>query len=401
VIPSNAHDHGYRHEDTGSSLSLSAPGDEQRQPRPCARCETLPAQITGSGKLYLWFPLSHTFGKAAQFLRRSGYNHQQLEDGRGVAVALEPDELDRFVAGVTGILTGGELRDTQAVFLDSRERLGLADFRRVTSLQQFINLVQSGWLIDMLHTMRLTTYFQPIVHAADTTRVFAQEALLRGLDADGALIPPGRILDAGRDAGLLFQLDLAARRSAIRQASRYGITSKSFINFNPTAIYDPAFCLRSTVSAIEEVGIRPDNIVFEITESDRSPDLGHLQGILNYYRSAGFGVALDDLGSGYSSLNLIHQLRPDFIKLDMELIRGVHDDPYKAMIAEKLLEIAGHLRIRTVAEGVEHPEELCWVREHGATFVQGYLFARPASPPVTVTPAFDHAPGFALIGGGA
>ncbi|MFL9455460.1 EAL domain-containing protein [Tolypothrix bouteillei VB521301_2] len=66
----------------------------------------------------------------------------------------------------------------------------------------------------------------------------------------------------------------------------------------------------------------------------------HLQSVLQYYRDAGFFlVALDDLGSGYSSLNLIHQLRPDFIKLDMGLIRDVHKDLYKASITEKLLEI--------------------------------------------------------------
>jgi EAL domain-containing protein (putative c-di-GMP-specific phosphodiesterase class I) len=87
-------------------------------------------------------------------------------------------------------------------------------------------------------------------------------------------------------------------------------------------------------------------------------------------------------------LNLIHQLRPDFMKLDMQLIRNVNQDAYKALITEKLLEIASQLNIKTVAEGVETLEELRWVQERGATFVQGYLIAKPSALPVKNTPFF-------------
>lgn len=100
---------------------------------------------------------------------------------------------------------------------------------------------------------------------------------------------------------------------------------------------------------------------------------------------------MDDLGSGYSSLNLLHRLRPDFVKLDMQLIRGVHADPYKATMASRLLGLARDLGVLSVAECVETPEELEWVREHGADYVQGYLVARPGNPPrlgaaLTTTP---------------
>ena len=99
------------------------------------------------------------------------------------------------------------------------------------------------------------------------------------------------------------------------------------------------------------------------------------------YRDAGFKVALDDLGSGFSSLNLLTMLCPDFIKLDMGLIRDVDSHPVKATIALKLLEAARELGIATIAEGVETLAEWAWVRDHGADYVQGYLFARPGSPP--------------------
>ena len=77
----------------------------------------------------------------------------------------------------------------------------------------------------------------------------------------------------------------------------------------------------------------------------------------------------------------MHRLRPDFIKLDRDLIRGVHTDPVKALIAAKLLEIGRGMGIGTIVEGIEEEEELRWVRAHDADFVQGFLVARPSQPP--------------------
>ncbi|HEY8602674.1 MAG TPA: EAL domain-containing protein [Thermomicrobiales bacterium] len=348
---------------------------------PCQRCEGLPEKLAGAGRLYLWFPLGHSLGKALAALHNGGASYERLDDGQSVRVSLREGELEPFVTALAGALSGEELRDTQSLFTTDPAAPALSVFPQVTPLSRFIGQVRSGWLLDLMRERRLTCHFQPIVHATEPGEPFAHEALLRGLAQDGAGIAAGPILDLAREAGLLFQLDLLARRTAIREAAGRGIGGKIFINFNPTAIYDPAFCLRSTVAAIDAAGISRDRIVFEITESDRTQDLGHLQRILHYYRDAGFAVALDDFGSGYSSLNLLHQLRPDYLKLDMELIRDVHRDPYKALIARKILEVARELGLRTVTEGIEVPEELAWAREHGADYVQGYLLGRPAEYP--------------------
>lgn len=98
-------------------------------------------------------------------------------------------------------------------------------------------------------------------------------------------------------------------------------------------------------------------------------------------------MALDDVGAGFSQLNLLHLLRPDFIKIDMELVRDVHRDPYKAMIVRKLIELADELSITTIAEGIESLDELTWLRTNGARYVQGYAIARPAPVPLAITPA--------------
>ena len=348
---------------------------------PCQRCEGLPDKVAGTGQLYLWFPLGHSLGKALAALHHAGASYERLGDEQSVRVALADGELEPLIAELAGTLSGEELRDTQSLFTNDPDAPALSVFPHVTPLKRFIGQVRSGWLLDLLRERRITCHFQPIVHAATPDRLFAHEALLRGIGQDGARIAAGPILDLAREAGLLFQLDLLARRTAIREAATREIGGKIFINFNPTAIYDPAFCLRSTVAAIDAAGIARDRIVFEVTESDRTQDLGHLQRILHYYRDAGFAVALDDFGSGYSSLNLLHQLRPDYLKLDIELIRDVHHDPYKALIARKILEAARELDLQTVAEGIEVPAELAWAQEHGADYLQGYLLGRPAEYP--------------------
>lgn len=351
------------------------------QGQPCPRCEQLPLKFPDGGYLYLCFPLGHTLGKTLRCLQGAGLPYERLDDGQSILVTLAAGSLVPCAAHLEEILSAEELHDTQALFTTVPDPAPLSIFAQVTSLKRFIGMVHADWLIDLLREERVTSHFQPIVHAAEPTRIFAHESLLRGFSPDGELVPANKLFARGRDAGLLFQLDLASRLSAIRNAERQGLAGGLFINFNPTAIYDPVFCLRSTVAAIDATTLSREQIVFEVVESDRIHDLAHLQRALAFYREAGFRVALDDFGSGYSSLNLLHQLRPDFLKLDIELIRGVHADPYKALIARKIIETARELGLHTVAEGVETPEELAWVQEQGADFVQGYLIGRPAAVP--------------------
>lgn len=241
-------------------------------------------------------------------------------------------------------------------------------------------------MLPMLLERRLTCAFQPIVWASNPANIYGQECLLRAEAADSCLVTAGPIFGAAREAGLLAQTDLAARHAAVREAARHGFGGHLFINIAPAYVHDPATCLRSTVGAIDRVEIPREKVIFEITETDEAVDVPALKAFGDYCRKNGFRVALDDVGSGYSSLNLIHRLRPDFIKLDMDLIRGVDRDPYQATVARKVIELARDLGASTIAEGVETAGEMAWVRDHGATFAQGWFIAKPANPPIGGTP---------------
>ncbi|MGP1385801.1 MAG: EAL domain-containing protein [Thainema sp.] len=312
-----------------------------------------------------------------------------MQERPGLSLYCQPGQAQDVACNLAAILALRELRETQVLFIRGAMQPQLQDFSDIASLQRFINFCQSDWLVDMLANKQFVSHFQPIVSIQDTSQIFGYESLLRGLDEQGKIMSPAPMFKLAAESGLLPQLDQIARLSTIAQAAQHQIKEHIFINFAPTALYDPSFCLRSTVEAIDQAGIAHDRVVFEVVESDDPQDLAHLRSVLQYYRDAGFLIALDDLGSGYSSLNLLHQIRPDFIKLDMELVRDVHQDLYKASITEKLLEIAQQLDIRTVAEGIECTAELDWLRSRGANFAQGYLIARPSAVPAKTTPHFE------------
>ncbi|WP_411279366.1 EAL domain-containing protein [Gemmatimonas sp.] len=356
-----------------------------KQVRPCARCELPPPANLTTGDLHCWFPADYVAGKVRAALRQFGISGRPSV-GDGTVFHVDPSPSEAIAEALGDALSTVELDDARALFCLPDVAPTPSDIARLEPLSRVVIRARSGWLLAAMRERRLTSHFQPIVHADRPDQIYGYEALLRGVNPDGSFISPGALFETARGAGLLFQLDLAARRSAIANAHAHQLKHALFVNFAPTAIYDPKACLRSTVAAIDDARIERSQVVFEIVETERTHDPKHLRRILDYYRDAGCRIALDDVGSGYSSLNLIHLLRPDVVKLDMELVRDVDRDPYKARIAANLLDIANALGIDALAEGIETEGELERVQQHGAKYVQGFLIARPAPIPLSAIP---------------
>lgn len=349
-------------------------------PARCAACESSPDAIPDAGTLYLAAPRPHTNDMITATLEAAGFSCDQPQADI-VRVTFTGDALPAGLELLAGRLTENECDDTRALLLRDGEEPGLGSFLLADRLSVLISRSRSRWLVDVLARNDLVTHFQPIVASADHHAVYGYEALTRGVASDGQLIPPSALYGAAVTANLLYRLDRLARIEAIRSAARHGLGATLFINFTPSSIYTPAFCLRSTIAAMRRTDLTPGQIVFEVVETERVLDMVHLEGILAVYREQGFRVALDDLGAGFASLNLLHALRPDFVKLDRSLVSGVDTDRYKATIAAKLLETAASLGVASVAEGVETEAEHRWLAENGATYQQGFLFAPAATPP--------------------
>lgn len=213
--------------------------------------------------------------------------------------------------------------------------------------------------------------FQPIVDTS-TGRIFAHEALVRGTGGE-----PAAEIFRQVDDGNRYRFDQACRTTAIRLAAQLGMQSHLSINFMPNAVYRPELCIRTTLAAAEEHGFPLDRIVFEITESERVEDVPHLRRIVEHYHARGFRTAIDDFGAGYSGLNLLAEIKTDYIKLDMALVRGIDARRTSQAIVRGVVQVCEELGTTVIAEGVETREELLTLQGIGIELFQGYWFAKP------------------------
>jgi EAL domain-containing protein (putative c-di-GMP-specific phosphodiesterase class I) len=318
-------------------------------------------------------PIVYTLQKARRFAAAAGW---ETRESNGVfTVRVPPGTLLAYCRTMLNEFTSVERGSIRALFVADGQPPQLADYLEADSLERLISRTRLDDVASVLEGGQLSAAFQPIVDA-NSLAIFAHEGLLR-LPPGGAIESPSDLFRIAQQTDTIPNVDLAARRTIITAAARQRFGGNLFINFMPSSIYDAASCLRTTIAALDELGVDHNRIVFEVVESDEVVDVPHLLATLAVYRRAGFRVALDDLGSGFASLNLLHALKPDFIKLDLALVRDVDRDPFKAMLAAKLIEAGRALGMGVIAEGVERAGEWTWLRDHGATYTQGFLFARP------------------------
>ncbi len=302
---------------------------------------------------------------------------------------LEGEEavLERLLSEWLENLSEVEIGETKAALLKTAQPAGQDLTTALLSLRPLNEVVvqlQSRWFHTLLSGQGLFVVFHPLV-ALKERRVAAYECLLRAR-LNGKVIRAGQLLAAAQSLGRLQQLDQLARRTAIGQGKE--LLAKGFalfINFTPSSIYDPKTCLRDTVALCWQLGVDLSQLVFEVIEAEQVRDMAHLKGIIAEYRQQGAKVALDDLGSGYASLRYLAELQPDFVKLDQELVRGAHGDRVRSVLLHAVAEAAHQLGISVVAEGVETADDANFCRDIGADLAQGYFFARPASPPPSLS----------------
>ena len=339
-------------------------------------CADAPSRAADPGRLFLWFPVGLAVRKVGRYLRQIERTFSTTSTGALTIDSPEgyPVEL---LLDLTELLTTDEGADTRCVFKAGSEDLEVEDIGRVRTIHELRELQASAWLVEMMRGERLTSVFQAIVHADEPSRVLGHEALLRGIGHDGRTMSPGPLFDAARHCGMLTELDSAAHQSAIRAVASQDGRRQLFLNITADAVREGVSCLAPTIDAIEAADIPRETVVLEVIDAESTPDVRQLRAVVDRVRDAGFRVALDDIGCAEHSRRLIHEVRPDFIKLDMNEVRRVAGGP-SVRDAERVLDLAQHLKIQTIAESVETGEELDWNRQFGATYVQGYFIGRPA-----------------------
>ncbi|MGC9155678.1 MAG: EAL domain-containing protein [Ferrimicrobium sp.] len=316
--------------------------------------------------------------RVAGGLRKAGIGYRQE------GAVLMPQDVDlAYVVSVIGAdtrLTAYQREQIRVIEHDASVAIDSNTLRSVTTVEHLLGTQDAPEVEDCLERKALETHFQPIV-SVESSQVIAYEALSRGRSRSGALISPLRLFSYAQKMDAIFFLDRLSRETAIATAAKIELDGRIFINFLPNAIYDPRQCLRTTLAIAEQHQFDPSRIVFEVTESQQILDFAHLKRIFRYYRSHGFQVALDDVGSGYAGLNTIAGLLPDVIKIDRELIADIDSEPLKRALVGGLIQAVRSEGIEVVAEGVETVAELSCVIDLGATLIQGFIFAKPAAQP--------------------
>jgi diguanylate cyclase (GGDEF)-like protein len=229
--------------------------------------------------------------------------------------------------------------------------------------------------------------FQPVVELV-LGRTIGAEALLRWPDPVYGAIGPGGFIPVAEELGLMPTIGAWVVDELARRCERWrrdgvldGIRMLSF-NVSPRELWNPGFVER--LAAVAHTFARPGLLVAEITESALAMDPGRADDVLRELRAHGIRIALDDFGSGYSSLARLRGLAIDVLKIDREFLLDVEDDPTARSIVRSVLQLCQALGVVSLAEGIEREGQVDFLLQHGCLLGQGFLFGQP-EPPDAVT----------------
>lgn len=221
--------------------------------------------------------------------------------------------------------------------------------------------------------------YQPIVSWA-RRGPHAYEALLR-TTAPG-IRGPGDVLALAEQTRRLFELGRHTRNRAAQDLAQLDPDVLLFVNLHPADLEDPElYAPHAPLSAFAH------RVVLELTERASVTHDETLDEHLRALHALGYRLAVDDLGEGYAGLTTLARVRPEYVKLDGSLVRGLGQSRANRAIISGVMSMAEELDMRVIAEAIETPEELASLRALGVDFLQGYLFARPARPFCGVDPA--------------
>lgn len=228
-------------------------------------------------------------------------------------------------------------------------------------------------LRDLILSRQLTTAFQPIIELPGK-EVRAYEALIRGPPGTD-LASPAMLFSLANRANLVAELDRACAQCAMTSADHIPDGALLFANVLPALINDASF--RAGMVRGNGRQLDPSRIVLEVNEGVAVRSYEVLAKGIAELRASGVRVAVDDLGAGHTNLDQVLRLEPDFLKLDISLVRGVHESPRKQALIESVVTMGRAVGATIIAEGIEEAKEKDALVSLGVAWGQGYLFARP------------------------
>ncbi len=226
-------------------------------------------------------------------------------------------------------------------------------------------------------TSGLYMVYQPFVDS-ENREIHHCEALLRWKHPDRGMIPPGKFIPIAEQAGLIRDVGEWVFDRVCQQIKAWDFDITVSINVSGNELLDTNFTERLQKTLIE-YDVSSHHIQLEFTEHVLVNEEGKNLPLLNQLKRLGFGLAVDDFGTGFSSLSYLTELPIDVIKIDKSFINRIPHDRKTIAVSNSIISLARDLEIITIGEGVENQAQVEWLRTHGCKLIQGYYFHKPMS----------------------
>lgn len=303
------------------------------------------------------------------------------------ALEQKAAELDLFIRGYLAERADlpGRFRSfvgSSRVHADPRRRVervvygGVREARdRVTRQTIRAEIRGAAVLQEAINRRNFIPVFQPVFELSSGEMV-GMEALIRGPEGSG-LESGETLFSLAERTELLGPLERVCRELTLSKASLEDSGHKLFMNLSPAAASDPEFLGPRFRDSLESFGLQPESIVLEITERTYVVYESLFRDVLRRFREQNFGIAVDDVGTGYSSLASLADIEPDYLKFDHLFVRDLDRRQIKQDLLGALMSFARKMNTRVIAEGIETREELEALRALGVELGQGFLLAPP------------------------
>jgi len=250
------------------------------------------------------------------------------------------------------------------------------EFLHAQPLSALTASIKYSWFFEVLINQTLFFKYQPIFNLA-SGEVMAHECLARATGKNGTAFSGKQLVDAALSSQCIHEFDELARKTCLEAIAGFKTDQVFFINVLPNAIIQNPQALAQNFQQVFELGLQPQQIVFELTEVEALLNCPELSNLIPWIRDQGFGIAVDDLCGNVAFDHYFTGFYPDLIKLDRQLVHGCSRHPLQQVLIKSLLHSAHELGIFVLAEGLEDATDIEFCRELGVDLGQGYGLGMP------------------------
>lgn len=259
-----------------------------------------------------------------------------------------------------------------------KDQYVIFDEEMVTIVKEQTELLNS--LRKAIHHGEMSIHYQPIIELS-TGNIHSVEALIRWYHPEKGFIPPLEFISLSEKNGLIRDITEFVLQDTADHFHAWNAKRSNFkvsINLSATMLMHERF-IEDLFKWIDQHQIDCKRYIIEITETAIISDIQKSIHVLNQLRRLGFLIALDDFGTGYSSLTYLQKLPIDIIKIDRSFISGIKENTEEFYVLKYMIDLAHHLKLKVVAEGIETPEQRQMIVKYGVDFAQGYYFCKPST----------------------